>query len=52
MSRCGTANMPAGLFHVFCRSEVGAKLFSVIMNDPEFIFVPVFAMNIVIFLRR
>jgi len=38
MSRFSTANMPAGLFRVFCRSEVGAKSFSVIMNDPEFIF--------------
>jgi len=41
MSRFSTAIMPAGLFRVFCRSEVGAKLFSVIMNDPEFMFEPV-----------
>ena len=41
MSRFGTANTPAGPFRVFCTSEVGAKSFSVIMNDPEFIFEPV-----------
>ena len=36
--RVCTANGPAGLFRVLCRSEVGAKSFSVIMNAPEFIF--------------
>jgi hypothetical protein len=41
MSRFGAANKPAGLFRVFCRSEVGAKSFSVIMDDPEFMFEPV-----------
>ena len=41
MSRFSTANAPAGHFRVYCRSEVDAKTFSVITNDPEFIFEPV-----------
>jgi hypothetical protein len=41
MSRVITANAPAGLFRVFCRSEIGAKSLCVIMSDPELIFEPV-----------